>query len=144
MFERRFHIPWRRTLIHLPATSTHSLRRNHTCNRSPRRHSFRFYMHQTHRNLVDTTFVRAATVAINVCSHTHRSMMGNTPTASRIPEPISIAAFAVPSKENSSKQWNSKAPIVAQHSISLHVRVVGDQNANRDLIRVRHHSRTSP
>ena len=47
---RNFDIPWPRTLSHLPATSTHGLRRNHTCNRSPRRHSFRFYMHQAHHH----------------------------------------------------------------------------------------------
>ena len=36
----KFHIPWSRKLSHLPATPTHSLRGNHTCNRSPRRHRF--------------------------------------------------------------------------------------------------------
>ena len=36
------------TLSHLPATSTRSLRRNHTCNSSTRRHGFRFYIHQAH------------------------------------------------------------------------------------------------
>ena len=90
----KFHFPWPRALNHLPATPTHSLCRNHKCNRSPRRHNCRFYMHQAHRHqcfrkhfllemgnatvtaihvLIDTTFVRAATVAINdaiVCSHT--------------------------------------------------------------------------
>ena len=58
--------------------------------------------------LIDTTFVRAATVATNddaiVCSHTHRSMTGNTPTASEILETINITAIAFPSNENSSKQ----------------------------------------
>ena len=69
--------------------------------------------------------------------------MGNTVTASQIPEPINIAAFAVSSKENSSKQWNSKAQVVAQYSTLLHMRVVGDQVANHVFIRVRHRSRTS-
>ena len=43
--EIKSHIPWPRTLSHLPATSTHCLRRNHTCYHSPCRHSCRFHMH---------------------------------------------------------------------------------------------------
>ena len=70
--------------------------------------------------------------------------MENTPTASQIPKRNNITAFAVPSEENSSKLWNSKAPIVAQQSISLYMKVVGDKDANHVFIRVRHRSRTSP
>ena len=36
--------------------------------------------------------------------HTYRPTMGNTPTASEIPEPANITAFTVPSKENPSRQ----------------------------------------
>ena len=43
---RESHVPWPRTLNRFPATSTHSLRRNHTCNSSPCRHSCHFRMHQ--------------------------------------------------------------------------------------------------
>ena len=33
--EERSHILWPRALYHFPATSTHSIRRDHSCNRSP-------------------------------------------------------------------------------------------------------------
>ena len=50
---RKFYILWLwpRRLSHLPTTSTRSLRR--TCNGSPRRHSFHFYMHQVHNHIND-------------------------------------------------------------------------------------------
>ena len=70
-------------------------------------------------------------------------MMGNTPTASQIPEPVNITAFAVPSKANSSKQLNSQG-LQMSHNIQLRLSVVRDLNANHVLIRVRHRSRTSP
>ena len=150
---RKVLIPWPGTLSHSPATSTRSLRRNHTCDRSPRRHSFRLYMHQAHNHQCFRTLssvhhfrpeIRKCNLNCDPCAHrrnfragrncghqrrrnrlfthTHRSMMGNTPNASQMPEPISITAFAVPSKENSSKQWKSEAPVVAQHAISREMR----------------------
>ena len=123
-------------LGHLPATSTHCLRRNHTCNFFTSSTQFSF-LHASgpQSSVIPNTFLCSPfplqsqlqsmcsstqlscgpqlwppTTPI-VSSHTHRLMMGNTPTASQISEPINITAFAVPSKETSPRQWNSKAPV---------------------------------
>ena len=85
--------------------------------------------------LIDTTFVRVAIVASTTQSSVH--------TYASNPKPINITERSR-STQSSPRQRNSKAPVVAQHStFSLHMRDVGDLDANHVLIRVRHRSRTS-
>ena len=72
--------------------------------------------------------------------HTH--MIVTTPTASQMPETVNITAFATSSQ--GTRQSNGTPRLQLSHNIQLRLRVVGDQNANHVLIRVRHRSRTSP
>ena len=53
-----------RTLCHLPATSTQSLRRNHTCNRSPCQHNRRFHTHVRLTVINDLTYLSLLTASI--------------------------------------------------------------------------------
>ena len=87
--------------------------------------------------LIDTTFVRVATVAINddaiVCSHIHRLMMANTShciTNSGTTQHHSVSRF----HSKKSREGNGTPRLQLSHDIQLLF----------TLIRVRHCSRTSP
>ena len=91
---------------------------------------------------IDTTFVRAATVTINVaivCSHTPTHDGEGAPTASQIPEPIIITAFAIHPQK--SRQGDGTPKLQLSNNIQLYVRVIRMRTI---LTRVRHRSRNSP
>ena len=58
--------------------------------------------------------------------------------------PIHDGEYAHTASPKRTRQGNGTSRLQLSNNIQLHVRVVGDQNANRVLIRVRHCSRTSP
>ena len=83
---------------------------------SPRRISFPFFQR---------------ILRVRVCPLRHKFQNQSTSQRSRF----------LPKKTSES---NGTPGLQLSHNIQLHLRVVGDQNVNHVLIRVRHRSRTSP
>ena len=69
--------------------------------------------------------------------------MGCTPTARQIPEPVNQHSFRGSTKRKPVKAMELQG-LQMSHNVQLRLRVVGDQNANHVLIRVRHRIRASP
>ena len=90
----KIHIPWPRTLSQVPATSTQSLHHNHTCDRSPR------------RQFPVSTCIKPT--VINVSEHLSPRTSVNQKRNCNSNPCFHRRNFRA-----------SKAPFVAQHSISL-------------------------